>query len=141
VEDGSTSCSILRPNLSPVAADNCPGNRQSKAGAVLLCRDEWLKNARLLLQQNQDAPLAGQRCPSLSRRSAGREHCVTRHPRRASSPLCADLGFRHTQPHEEEKGLSMPSLKFGALAFNNVHAEADEADSGRVASKSSCAWH
>ena len=52
---------------------------------------------RRLLQQSQDAPVARQRCACVPCCSAGRENRVTSYLRRTSSPLCADLGFQHTQ--------------------------------------------
>jgi hypothetical protein len=52
---------------------------------------------RRLLQQDQDAPVAGQRCTLLPFGSPRREHCVTRYSRRASPTLCSGLGFRYTQ--------------------------------------------
>jgi hypothetical protein len=55
-----------------------------------------LANLCLLLQQNQDAPVTGQRCPSRSPCSVDRKYRITRNPRRASSPLCSGLGFRYT---------------------------------------------
>jgi hypothetical protein len=55
-----------------------------------------LANLCVLLQQNQDPPVTGQRCPSRSPCSVDRKYRITRNPRRASSPLCSGLGFRYT---------------------------------------------
>jgi hypothetical protein len=50
-----------------------------------------------LLQQHQNAPVIRQRYAGLSLCSAGRNYHVIRNPRRTSSPLRSDLGFRYTQ--------------------------------------------
>ncbi len=47
--------------------------------------------------KDQNASVIEQRCARLSSSPARQGHRITRGPRRASSPLCADLGFRYTQ--------------------------------------------
>src|ERR1017187_9267052 len=49
-----------------------------------------------LLQRHQNASVIEQRCPGLSPSSADRKHQIVPNPWRASSPLCAGLGFRYT---------------------------------------------
>ena len=53
--------------------------------------------------KNQDAPVTGQGCPSLSFCSADRDDRSTRDPRWASSPLCSGLGFRYTQDIDRQQ--------------------------------------
>jgi hypothetical protein len=50
-----------------------------------------------LLQRCENAPIIGQGRALLAPGSADRTHRVACAPRRASSPLLQDLGFRHTQ--------------------------------------------
>jgi transposase InsO family protein len=52
---------------------------------------------RRLLQQRQDAPVAGQRYALLPSGSPCREPCVIGYSRRPSSPICSDLNFRYRQ--------------------------------------------
>src|SRR5674476_932877 len=52
---------------------------------------------RMHRERHQNAPVIGQRCTGLSPRSADWNHKFTPDPWRASSPLCAGLGFRNTQ--------------------------------------------
>jgi transposase InsO family protein len=52
---------------------------------------------RTLLQRNQNAPVIEQRCAGLSPGSADWKYRIAPNPRRTSSPLRADLGFRYTQ--------------------------------------------
>ena len=49
-----------------------------------------------LIQQEQNTPFIGQRCPGVSPDSAGRYHHITPDPWRASSSLRSGLGFRYT---------------------------------------------
>src|SRR5262245_47984583 len=62
-----------------------------------------LANLCSLLQRHQNALVAGQRCTGLSFHSAYRNHPLTRDPRRTSSPLRSDLGFRYTQAYDTRK--------------------------------------
>ena len=54
-------------------------------------------NLCLLLQRHQNALVIRQRCAGLAPCSADWINKFTRDPWRASSPLCAGLGFRYTQ--------------------------------------------
>src|SRR5262245_12356869 len=50
-----------------------------------------------LLQRNQNAPIVERRCATHTPGSAERTHRVACHGRRATSPICSNLSFRHTQ--------------------------------------------
>src|SRR5262245_29836246 len=58
-----------------------------------------------------------ERFPALSLCSAGRSHHVIRDPRRTSSPLRSDLGFRYTH------GLICAFVKFKIRRSNHVRAD------------------
>src|SRR5260370_13601170 len=49
------------------------------------------------LQRNQNAPIFEQRCATHTPGSAEWTHRVACHGRRATSPICSNLSFRHTQ--------------------------------------------
>jgi hypothetical protein len=50
-----------------------------------------------LLQRNQNAPIVERRCATHTPGSAEWTHRVACHGRRATSPICSNLSFRHTQ--------------------------------------------
>src|SRR5260221_2646446 len=50
-----------------------------------------------LLQHRENAPLIGQGCATHASNSADRTHRVTCPDRRAASPICSNLSFRHIQ--------------------------------------------
>src|SRR5439155_8005899 len=52
---------------------------------------------RALLQRNQNAPIVEQRCATHTPGSAEWTHRVACYSRRATSPICSNLSFRHTQ--------------------------------------------
>src|SRR5262249_36643511 len=49
-----------------------------------------------LLQRNQNAPIVERRCATHTLGSAEWTHRVACHGRRATSPICSNLSFRHT---------------------------------------------
>src|SRR6266487_2801581 len=60
-----------------------------------------------LLQRNQNAPIVERRCATHTPGSAEWTHRVACHGRRATSPICSNLSFRHTQvPADKRKALA-----------------------------------
>jgi hypothetical protein len=70
------------------------------------------KILRQLLQHHENAPLIGQGCACLAPRSAGRTHRVACHGRRATSPICSNLSFRHTQVRTQSTSEPAKALGF-----------------------------
>ena len=77
------------------------GRGSSAANPAQLCR---------ILQQDQAAPVTGQRCAGLSLRSANWNHKFKLDPWRTSPPLCPSLGFRYTQVRRSGAIVAIPIL-------------------------------
>ncbi len=95
------------------------------------------KILRELLQHLENAPLIGQGCATLAPRPAGRTYRVACHGRRATSPICSNLSFRHTHASFEARSSVSTWLlaiaRYKALSARRRRTDAELDD--EVASK------
>jgi hypothetical protein len=100
---------ITNTSDSEFSAHTGLGRGPPAPNAAILCA---------LLQRNQNAPIVERRCATHTPGSAEWTHRVACHGRRATSPICSNLSFRHTQvrgyvvwtataPHERAKAFVM----------------------------------